>query len=82
MLSTPFNGEWRNHALCVHYPSFLFFIESSEAHSKAKAICDRCPVKTECLEHAIQAPEDYGIWGGMTLAERRRERVRRLRGVP
>jgi WhiB family transcriptional regulator, redox-sensing transcriptional regulator len=36
----------------------------------AKALCGRCPVQSECLEHALAAPEEYGIWGGTTPWER------------
>lgn len=38
----------------------------------ALAIYARCPVRTECLEHAITHREDHGIWGGMTAQQRLR----------
>jgi hypothetical protein len=44
----------------------------------AKDICGRCPVLAMCREHGIQY-EEYGIWGGMTEAERRKERRNRDR---
>ena len=34
----------------------------------AKAVCETCPVKAECLAAATDA--DHGIWGGLTVAER------------
>ena len=39
--------------------------------SRAKAVCSECPVRTECLEHALNSDERYGIWGGLTDRERR-----------
>ena len=30
-----------------------------------------CPVRDECLEHAIRVDERYGIWGGLNQDERR-----------
>ena len=36
---------------------------------KAKFICRRCPVREECLAHAVRARE-VGVWGGMTVQER------------
>ena len=37
----------------------------------AKSICGRCPVRQECLEYALRVEEPFGIWGGLTEAERR-----------
>ena len=45
---------------------------------EAKKICAGCPVKQECLEYALANREQYGVWGGMTFAERRREFAERL----
>ena len=45
----------------------------------AKAVCAACPVRQACLEHALSASEPYGIWGGLTLRERRM--LRRTRAV-
>jgi WhiB family redox-sensing transcriptional regulator len=36
----------------------------------AKAVCASCPVRPECLHHAMTHDERYGIWGGMTIRER------------
>lgn len=32
----------------------------------ARKICDSCPVRRECLTHALTTPEKYGIWAGTT----------------
>ena len=37
----------------------------------AKAVCDECPVRGTCLEHAL-GREKEGVWGGSTERERRR----------
>ena len=34
-------------------------------------MCAECPVRSTCLEHALAAGEPFGIWGGLTLRERR-----------
>lgn len=42
----------------------------------ATAACRLCPVIPECLGYAIAADERYGIWGGLTAAQRHpQERV-------
>lgn len=45
----------------------------------AKRVCARCPVMVECREHALLMPEPYGVWGGLTAAERRVVIARRRR---
>ena len=61
----------------------LFFPISeadTERIAAAKALCGRCPVRQECLEHALHNGEDYGIWGGLTEGERREVAVLDRRG--
>lgn len=45
----------------------------------AKQVCRGCPVRRECLEHALAARETDGVWGGLTPEERRHEIRRRNR---
>jgi WhiB family redox-sensing transcriptional regulator len=47
---------------------------------EAKALCDRCPVRPECLRWALDHDEVYGVWAGTTGYERslmKRPRTRR-----
>lgn len=44
--------------------------EFSDAELHAKAICNRCDVRAECLAYGLHEPA--GIWGGRTARERRR----------
>ena len=50
----------------------LFFPEKSGSTRAAKAVCTGCPVRAECLEHALAHDERYGVWGGTSERERRR----------
>jgi WhiB family redox-sensing transcriptional regulator len=43
----------------------------------ARAICNGCPVRVECLEYALAAVEREGMWGGLSPEERRRLRKER-----
>lgn len=38
---------------------------------KAKSICRQCPIRMECLEHALVTRAEFGIWGGYDERERR-----------
>jgi len=44
--------------------------ERSNAIRVAKAICRQCPLQQLCLDYAVTAKEEFGIWGGTTAYER------------
>lgn len=39
--------------------------------AEAKELCGWCPVRRECLNHALENDLKEGVWGGLTEAERR-----------
>jgi WhiB family redox-sensing transcriptional regulator len=75
------SGDWRELALCLQFNGDLWFPEKGESPAAAKLLCGRCDARAECLEFALDTNEDYGIWGGLSTAERkalrRRRRLRR-----
>ncbi|MEI5035478.1 WhiB family transcriptional regulator [Streptomyces sp. CA-278952] len=79
-------GPWHSDAACRRDEAGLFFAPSKEPtaarlarEEAAKRVCARCPVMVECQEHALMQPEPYGVWGGLTAAERRVALARRRR---
>ena len=65
--------RWLEVGRCRGADPELFYPEDDEDPGEAaKAICDVCPVRESCLEHAIVAREKIGVWGGYTARERRR----------
>lgn len=74
----PLDRSWQPVALCRGNRSHLFFPPSTAERKdererrelRAKSICSVCPVKGPCLDYAMQIREPYGIWGGLTEAER------------
>jgi len=60
----------------------LWFTESPAKAEEAKALCQTCPVKIDCLEGALRRREPWGIWGGQIFANGRIQRVKRPRGRP
>ncbi|WP_329455875.1 WhiB family transcriptional regulator [Streptomyces sp. NBC_01497] len=79
-------GPWHSEAVCRRDEAGLFFAPSKEPtaarlsrEEAAKRVCARCPVMVECREHALVQPEPYGVWGGLTAAERRVVLARRRR---
>ncbi|GAA2494514.1 hypothetical protein GCM10010406_33250 [Streptomyces thermolineatus] len=79
-------GPWHSEAACRRDEAGLFFAPSKEPtaarlsrEEAAKRVCARCPVMLQCREHALVQPEPYGVWGGLTAAERRVVLARRRR---
>lgn len=64
--------SWRQAALCRGVDPEVFYPDEEEDPSEAKAICEACPVREPCLEHALLVREKHGVWGGLTERERRR----------
>ena len=75
--------EWVDNALCKGEPSSTFFFDEKirDGSKRAKEMCSRCPVTWECLQYAMDAPIEFGIWGGLTANERWHLR-RRMRNRP
>jgi len=67
---------WRELALCAQVDPELWFPESGQPNGKAKLVCSWCDVRAECLAFALEANEQYGVWGGLSPEERRRLRRR------
>ncbi len=71
--------DWQNYANCLGVDPDLFFPERGASTKEAKAVCQACVVREDCLEYALENSEKFGIWGG--LSERERRRLRRARAL-
>ena len=78
-LSAPIteHWEWQTVAACRGQDSDNFFHPPGERNrgrrvriQAAKTLCQTCPVIAQCLDHALQTREPYGIWGGRSEEER------------
>jgi hypothetical protein len=72
-LLTParFAARWREQAACRGTDLNLFFPERGQTAEPARQICAQCPVRQPCLDYAITNQIVDGIWGGLTVRERR-----------
>jgi WhiB family transcriptional regulator, redox-sensing transcriptional regulator len=62
--------NWRGAARCRTTDAEELFVTG--AHQReARQFCRTCPVRTECLAHALDHRIEFGVWGGMTERERR-----------
>jgi WhiB family redox-sensing transcriptional regulator len=69
--------EWQYDGACRDADPESFFLEPNmrglnkrTKELNAIKICNTCPVKQECLDHALSIPEYFGVWGGMTEEQR------------
>ena len=74
--------EWVHRARCKDEDPELFFPIGTTGPAaiqaqRAKSICSRCQVRSECLEWAMATGQEAGVWGG--LAEEERRALRRAR---
>ena len=67
------DAKWMDWALCAQTDPEVFFPKKGGSHTEAKKVCEQCPVRTDCLNWAIEHNESEGIWGGMSAKERARE---------
>lgn len=70
--------DWHGDASCGTDDFDVFFGPWRERPSAravreaaAKAICAACPARTPCLEWALRNRIEYGVFGGLSEAERR-----------
>jgi WhiB family redox-sensing transcriptional regulator len=78
--------EWQREAACAFHDPELFFPAGTTGpaaaqEEQARQICAACPVRNRCLEWALQAGVDHGIWGGLSEHERQSLRRRRRRSA-
>lgn len=73
-MSTRWN--WRTAARCRTADAEDLFVTGARQR-EARVFCRVCPVRTECLAHALDQRIEFGVWGGTT--ERQRRALLRMR---
>jgi len=63
---------WMAEGNCRLHPPATFFPSDGVGVDRARKICKDCPVKSTCLEFALDERIDHGVWGGCSERERRR----------
>jgi WhiB family redox-sensing transcriptional regulator len=78
---------WHARAACRDTNPDLFFPvgvtgAAIDEIGAAKAVCQSCPVREQCLQFALRTKQECGIWGGTSEEERRRLRRRMADTLP
>jgi WhiB family redox-sensing transcriptional regulator len=79
-LATATIGPWTARARCAETDPEIFFPPADDPAAEARRICAQCPVRGDCLSYALDADEQYGIWG--CLDPRERQNLRRRLMAP
>jgi len=94
---TTHGADWRARAACResgpdgalrHAPEQWFPVGDTGPAllqtEEAKRVCYRCPVIDDCLQYALNAGIEHGVWGGLAENERRamKRRASRRTAVP
>jgi WhiB family redox-sensing transcriptional regulator len=70
-------GTQPDRPACAGEDPELFFPEQGDSVTAAKRICAGCPLRTGCLEFAMEHGIRFGVWGGTCEADRRELRIAR-----
>lgn len=71
--------EWQRHGACRRVDQSVFFAPDTPGEPRAerrrrliaaKHVCAQCPVLELCREYALENQEEFGVWGGLSEAER------------
>lgn len=58
--------------VCGQTDPELFYPEKGQSPRPAKELCAGCPVRVRCLQWALDTGQWQGVWGGLSVRERRR----------
>lgn len=72
--------QWMDQGRCTEVDPELFFIDVGNA-AAPKSVCKECEVRQVCLDWAVDTNQQYGIWGGMGLQDRRRYKRQRAKAA-
>ena len=63
---------WHDYAACREVDPDIFHPEKGESNRPAKQVCAGCFVREQCLDYALATDQEWGIWGGTSVHDRRR----------
>lgn len=65
--------HWDPRLPCATVNPDVMFPELAEDVAVAQKICRPCPFRQACHQWAVDTAQAYGVWGGITEQQRRRE---------
>jgi WhiB family transcriptional regulator, redox-sensing transcriptional regulator len=68
-VAAPVDTDWQDKAACKGEDPLIFDGETLADVQAAQLICRSCPVRAMCLLASRSLSPEYGVWGGVDLAE-------------
>ncbi|MGO1584270.1 MAG: WhiB family transcriptional regulator, partial [Actinomycetaceae bacterium] len=59
---------------CVRLPDPAWTSEVADEARYIARLCEPCPLLAACRSYALEHHEPVGVWGGLTVTERRQVR--------
>lgn len=76
-------GDWKQRGNCAGLDQTPWFSEADGVVNRhGVALCQDCPVRDLCLAAGLVFHEEFGIWGGLTPAQRQPLLQRLAAGEP
>lgn len=66
--------RWWERAACKGMDTALWYPQRGDTHGHARSICEQCPVQEQCRQEAFDRHETFGIWGGTSERQRKKQR--------
>ncbi|WP_393075123.1 WhiB family transcriptional regulator [Streptomyces sp. LN704] len=66
--------DWRDFAACAGAYDEMFPSSNPHEIENAKSYCRPCPVREQCLQWALSTNQEFGVWGGLSEAQRHHRR--------
>lgn len=65
-------GDWARKAACREVGTAHMYPppDRPDAMRAAVKVCAGCSVRVDCLRHALDNREEFGVWGGTTAKQR------------
>ena len=76
-------SRWKEQGVCASVEPELWFSEGPTTRTRtALRLCEDCPVRRLCLAYALVFREEFGVWGGLAVDDRRPLEARLVHGAP
>ena len=74
---------WKEQGVCATVEPEVWFSEGRTSRTRrALGLCEDCPVRRHCLAFALVFREEFGVWGGLAVSDRRPLEARLVNGEP
>ncbi len=75
LTAPPFVAQLDAPTPCASQPLLFDYDATRAERDAARTLCRACPARPACASHALNRPDETGVWGGTSDSDRRRVRA-------